>query len=363
MRVIIGSHASVDLWVLGENDGKDAKGYFLIADITGYTQYLSESELEHAQDTLTALLELLVENTHPPLIISRLAGDAVISYGLEEDFFQGQSFIEMIEDIYVAFRKTIERLVLNNTCKCKACANITNLDLKFFVHYGIFGIQRISDHDELVGNDVNLIHRLFKNSVTEAMGFKAYTLYTDASIRQLNLEDFLDVLEPHLESYEHLGEVKVWIQDMHSVWEKKRADTVFVFPTDRSLMKMEVEINMPRERVWDYMIQPKYRNFMVSSDRMEIANRTHGRITEGSVYECYHGDKLASHIILEWKPFERMIVREGLPFFPNNNVISECRIESTEGGTKLTRSYAPVTGPFLGRVVSRIFPLILGGNE
>ena len=38
---------------------KTNQGYLLIADITGYTRFLSESELEHAQDTLTALLEHL----------------------------------------------------------------------------------------------------------------------------------------------------------------------------------------------------------------------------------------------------------------------------------------------------------------
>ncbi len=48
-------------------------GYFLIADITGYTGYLSVSELDHAQQTLTALLTLLIKQTRPPLIISRLA--------------------------------------------------------------------------------------------------------------------------------------------------------------------------------------------------------------------------------------------------------------------------------------------------
>ena len=64
------------------------EGFLLIADITGYTRYLNESELEHAQDTLTALLELLVENTRSPLVISRLEGDAVISYGFREDIFQ-----------------------------------------------------------------------------------------------------------------------------------------------------------------------------------------------------------------------------------------------------------------------------------
>jgi hypothetical protein len=73
------------------------EGYLLIADITGYPRYSSKSELVHAQETLTALLELLVENTRPPLVISRLAGDAVISCGLRENFFHGQSFIEIKE--------------------------------------------------------------------------------------------------------------------------------------------------------------------------------------------------------------------------------------------------------------------------
>jgi len=188
---------------------KTYEGYLLIADITGYTRYLSESELEHAQDTLTALLELLVEHTRPPLVISRLAGDAVISYGLRESFFQGQTLIEKIEDTYVAFRKTIERLVLNNTCRCNACANISNLDLKFFIHYGSFGIQRISDHDELVGSDTNLLHRLLKNSVTEKTGVRAYALFTEAAIQQLGVEDLVDGMTPHTEIYEYLGEVEV----------------------------------------------------------------------------------------------------------------------------------------------------------
>jgi len=152
------------------------EGYLLIADITGYTQYLSQSELEHAQQTLTALLELLVDRTRPPLVISRLAGDAVISYGLRQNFFEGQTFVEMLEDTYVAFRKALERMILNTTCLCNACTNLSSLDLKFFCHFGAFGIQRIGDRQELVGSDVNLIHRLLKNHVAEKPGFRAYTL-------------------------------------------------------------------------------------------------------------------------------------------------------------------------------------------
>ncbi len=53
-------------------------GYLLIADITGYTAYLSASELEHAQGTLTSLLELLIEHTRPPLIISQAEAGQVL---------------------------------------------------------------------------------------------------------------------------------------------------------------------------------------------------------------------------------------------------------------------------------------------
>ena len=332
---------------------KTHEGYLLIVDITGYTRYLSESELEHAQETLTALLELLVQNTRPPLVISRLAGDAVISYGLQEDFFQGQTFIEMIEDTYVMFRKAIERLVLNNTCGCNACANIANLDLKFFIHYGTFGIQRISDYDELVGSDINLLHRLLKNSVTEVTGFKAYALYTEAAFQRLDVEDLGETLTNHTEAYEHLGEVKVLVQDMHPIWEKKRDDTTVVFPYDRVVFQLEVDISMPRARVWEYLIQPAYRNTLIGSDRMEIANRTDGRIAPGSVYQCYHGDKLVPQTILEWQPFERMIVKELSPMF-DASAISEYRLDLTEVGTRLTKKMAPPTGPFLGRAMLRL---------
>jgi hypothetical protein len=334
---------------------KTHEGYLLIADITGYTQYLSESELEHAQETLTALLELLVENTRPPLVISRLAGDAVISYGLREDFFQGQSFIEKIEDIYVTFRKAIERLVLNNTCRCNACANISTLDLKFFIHYGTFGIQRISDHDELVGSDINLLHRLLKNSVTEATGLRAYALYTDAAIRHLEVEDFGATMTPHQEAYEYLGEVRVWVQDMHAVWEEKRSTAKVDFPNDRIWGRLEVRIDMPRERVWDYLIQPKFRNTLMGSDGMEITNRSNGRIAPGSVYQCYHGDKLVPQTILEWQPFESMIVKELSPMFPDLDSISEYRLDSAEGGTILTKTAARPTGPFLSRMLAGLF--------
>ena len=128
-------------------------GLLLISDITGYTVFLKDSELEHARETLTALLEILVGGTRPPLTISRLEGDGVFSYGIEGFGLRGQTFLEMIEGLYVAFRRAIDMMVLNTMCSCNACANIANLDLKFFVHHGEFLTQDVGRYRDLVGTD------------------------------------------------------------------------------------------------------------------------------------------------------------------------------------------------------------------
>ena len=161
------------------------KGIIHIADISGYTAFLNESELEHAQGTLQSLLEVLIENTHLPLVISRLEGDAVISYATEGSFLQGASVLEMIESSYIAFRRALELMVINTTCTCNACRNIPNLDLKFFIHHGSFGLQPLPAYTELVGTDVNTAHRLTKNHVKQETGYEAYALFTRAAVEDV----------------------------------------------------------------------------------------------------------------------------------------------------------------------------------
>lgn len=330
------------------------QGFLLIADITGYTMYLSQSELEHAQGTLTTLLELLIDHTRPPLVISRLAGDAVISYALQDNFLKGQTFIEMIEDTYVAFRKAIDLMVLNNTCQCNACANVSTLDLKFFVHYGSFGIQRLGAHDELVGSDVNLIHRLLKNHVTEKSGCRAYALYTDAAIRQLGLEDISATMLPHMESYEHLGEVKTHVQDMHPVWEAKKDQSRIEISQDDILAYQEGEFPLPPHAMWEIVTDPDYRATFVLSLRQEVLNRQDGRLAPGSTYRCYHGgDRVTIQTILEWQPFEQMTTEDTTPV-PRATCLINIRLTPTATGTRLAFTCSKARGPWLNRVICNL---------
>lgn len=76
------------------------EGYIVISDITGYTAFLSGSELDHAHDSLRSLPDVLIQHAGPPLVISRLEGDAVISYAPTGSFVQGQTLIELLENTY-----------------------------------------------------------------------------------------------------------------------------------------------------------------------------------------------------------------------------------------------------------------------
>ena len=207
------------------------RGFILIADITGYTVYLNESELEHARGTLTDLLELLVEHTRPPMVISRLEGDAVLSYAFEDGFVSGQTFLERVEDTYVAFRKAIELMILNNTCKCNACANVSTLDLKFFVHFGRFALQRIDTYDELLGTDVNLIHRLLKNSVTADTGIRAYVLCTAAAVKVLGIDPGTGPVLPSEQSINDGSYTPL-------------SRPLFMYPSEKALRKPQVKAFM-----------------------------------------------------------------------------------------------------------------------
>jgi uncharacterized protein YndB with AHSA1/START domain len=244
-------------------------------------------------------------------------------------------------------------MVLNNTCRCNACANVSSLDLKFFVHFGTFAIQRIDDHDELVGNDVNLIHRLLKNNITEKMGFNAYTLYTGAAVQRLGIEDMGETMAPNVEIYEHLGEVEVWVQDMQPVWEQKRNAARITLPPEQIVLQVETGIAMPAELVWDYLSQPEFRKILFGSDRQEVLNRNRGRIALGIVYQCFHGDKLIPQTILEWQPFERIVTQDLIPIpVPNTFALIESRVVPAENRAHLILTLSKARGPLRGRILS-----------
>ncbi len=320
-------------------------GPILIADITGYSRFLNESELIHAEQILSALLELLVQQTRPPLVVSKLEGDAVFSYGLSATGLQGQAFVESLGACYVEFRRALDLMVINTTCTCNACANISSLDLKFFVHYGEFVVGEIAGRSELHGRDVNVLHRLLKNDVASDTGIAAYATFTQGAVDALDLGPLTEGMTQHRGTYADVGEVTVWIEDLKPVWERSKTKRVATMADEFSIESTTV-MSLPVDLVWSSLLDLDLRRILVGGDSMELRNARQGRAGEGAEYRCWHGGRETRQLIVDWRPLERIVTRDTTKMGGANFTFqAEYLLEKVPEGTRLIQRASVVEGP------------------
>ncbi len=319
------------------------KAYFVIADITGYTAFMTGSELEHAQDILKTLFNTLHDNIKPPLTISNYQGDAILMYAPDGSFIQGQTLMEVIENIYYEFARTLETMHRNTTCTCQACRNIPSLDLKLFVHHGEYMLVDMRGKKELSGPDVIIAHRMMKNEVKEKTGLRAYVLFTEAALQLLELQDVAQDMKPHSESYDHIGTVNMRAHDLKAMWEREREKRRFFVTPEDAWMLFEIEVPASPALVWDYLHDPQHKARWADAEKVSIVKRSHGRVEAGAVHHCAHGKEVRVHSFVDWRPFDYATFDVGLPM--NGTVRTTFRLTPTEHGTRVSRLMGYVNGP------------------
>lgn len=339
------------------------KGYFIITDITGYTAYLSKSELDHAHEILKSLFDAQIMTIKPPLVISNFQGDAILSYVPEDSFIQNQTLIGLIEEIYFAFTRKRELMKFSTSCTCNACKNISSLDLKIFIHYGDYMIQQVAGREELLGSDVILAHRMMKNEVTDQTGIQAYALFTEKAAKSLELDTFCTELKAYKDSYEHVGEVNMFVHCLHTQWEKEKEKTRNVVTKEEAWVGIEFEINAPPAVVWDYIteIDLKIQIFGFSEGRR--TDDLGGRIGVESSFHCAHGEIDFRYKVVDWNAFKYFTCYETGP----NDIVYEItyHFTPTETGT-LFANYVrtPESGPIeetkelMENIWENAFPLL-----
>jgi len=280
------------------------QGHFIITDISGYTAFLTRSELDHAHEILQSLFQVQLTHIKPPFVISGFRGDAIFMYIPESSFVQPQSVLEALEDLYCAFSSTLEQMQYHTTCNCRACKGIALLDLKMVVHYGSYLIQQMGDREELLGADVIVPHRMLKNHVIEQTGIKSYALFSEAAMHALRLREYCDTLHDYTDSYEHIGEVKMVVYDLSIVWNREQARRRKVIALEEAWVKFESDIAAPPSLVWDYLTTPDLKVQMTGLKFMKRTDDLGGRTREGAQFHCAHGDVEFHYEIVDWKPFD-----------------------------------------------------------
>lgn len=199
---------------------KTQTGYLVLADISGYTSFVAKTEIEHAENVISPLLETIIEKLGELFTFVKLEGDAVFAYVPEAKVSNSSAMFELIDNTYLIFRDSATHMHENATCPCKACKAIPSLDLKFFVHHGEYVVQKVAGIIDLMGNDVTLIHRLAKNRVTESTGWNGYVLFTGNCLEKMQADKKPFVQQA--ETYEHLGDVETYVMDMHVRYEEMK---------------------------------------------------------------------------------------------------------------------------------------------
>lgn len=278
------------------------RGYLVLADISGYTSFLAKVELEHAHEILTDLLEVIVDKFQSLLMISKLEGDAVFAYVDENKIVRGEVLLELVENTYVAFRQRRDTSNRATSCSCRACQSMPSLELKFFVHCGSFMVQHVAGIKELVGSDVNLVHRLMKNQITEHTGWKAYSLYTKYAMECLNIN--IDDAYEHTETYEHLGDIQTRTIDLTTRYDALAAERRHYVSDQDADAIVSHKFNVSDVELWQIVTSVDILTAASQySVKWVIANLSRGRTDIGASNHCMHGKGTMRMTIVDWHPF------------------------------------------------------------
>jgi hypothetical protein len=83
-----------------------------------------------------------------------------------------------------------------------------------------------------------------------------------------------------------------------------------------------------------------------------VLNRQDGRIAPGSVYQCFHGDRVVTQTILDWQPFERMLSEDLV--MGKTTVLVELSLVPTNTGVRLVQVFSKARGPLPIRTVANM---------
>ena len=289
---------------IASDDSRVREGYLVLADISGYTAFLTGTELEHAQAIIRELTKLIRSRLASPMKFVKLEGDAVFCYAAASAFKDGERFVELIEVCYFDFANRLQDMTRATTCKCDACKAIPTLGLKFVTHFGSFMIEEDDGREDLAGPDVILVHRFLKNTISDGVGPDAYAFFTEACQKRLP-SGF--ALPRHLESYESFGEIAGGVHDLQPVLEQMRdARTVYVSAEDADF-DVRFETAFAPEVVWQYFVDPDKRLRWQGPVQTAVTAEPNpgGRMGAGASTHCAHGEGNADGLreYLDWRPF------------------------------------------------------------
>jgi len=189
------------------NTVRPESGFLVLADISGFTAFVTATELEHGAEVTGVLLAGVMEALSPPLEIQELEGDAVFALGPDDAEGADRRFLEAFGRAFAAFGERRREISLDTSCACRACRGVLGLSLKLIVHHGSFLRQVVRGRSRVAGPDIILAHRFLKNDVEPT----TYVLFTGAAVERFGIDPVAAGMARYTGTYAHFGEVDCYV--------------------------------------------------------------------------------------------------------------------------------------------------------
>ena len=249
-----------------------------MADISGYTAFVSGTEHEHSGEILAELIENIAKTFGGKLSIDQVEGDALCCTTERTDV----EVTDWLRETFATFHRRLRDMKAATSCPCQACQMIGGLGLKFVVHRGTYSRQVVAGVVQLHGTDVNLIHRLLKNTVP----LREYLLATEAAMKAWPASSRAGYLDAP--QHYDLGDVSAAYLDLALVRTDALREDRTVVTNAEAKLRISRRYAAPPEQVWRLMTDPALRRQIMNVKRIDFDKGARGSLV-GAEYHCEHG--------------------------------------------------------------------------
>lgn len=262
------------------------EGTFVLADIGGYTKFLTGVGIQHAKETTEHILNRLIKSAGGGWKVANVMGDCVFFYSEKRE--APEATYRRLQAMHEAFQDTQLDITSGSTCRCGACDRSEDLSLKFVVHAGEFDVQNIGGRKELIGQDIIVATRLLKNSVP----VREYVIATAAAAGVAEASGA--PMQQGRDELESIGLMEYSYVDLGPVRDAYKRSKEFYVTAEEADLNIVGEIDAPAAVVWEAVTKlDKRRLWQVTISKMEHIQGPADAV--GEVHSCVHGNAKFVH--------------------------------------------------------------------
>ena len=234
------------------------KSLLFIPDITGFTRFVNETEIDHSQHIIQELIDVMLEANTIELEVAEVEGDAIFFY--KKDRVSFEVLRNQAKKVFLAFHTHLKLYENQRICNCGACSSAVSLKLKFVVHAGPLGFVSYGDRKPKPhGKEVVAIHRLLKNDIEKP----EYVLYSENYLEMEDERSWVDTLKlnPGLIRDKELGPIGFQFEDIEE-WNGEVEEPILQLFQQKDFSTIEQSINISQDIDKTYQIVSdfKYRS-------------------------------------------------------------------------------------------------------